>query len=83
VIRLLKAFIKITTTPLEKKLENMLQGIEVYEYGYAGYDLADQLHLIHQYKNQFDLMDRVILGLRFEDDLARSECQVILERKSL
>ena len=68
---------------MEKKKENRLNGIEIYEYDYAGYDLANQLHLIHQYKNQFDLIDRVILGLRFEDDLTRNECQVILERKSL
>mgnify|MGYP003478122153 FL=1 len=29
-----------------KKIENKLKGIEVYEYGYAGYDLANQLQLI-------------------------------------
>jgi hypothetical protein len=61
----------------------MLQGIEVYEYGYAGYDLADQLHLINQYKNQFDLINHVIIGLKFEDDLTRSDYQVIPERMAL
>lgn len=68
---------------LGKKIENQLNGIEVYEYGYAGYDLADELHLIHQYKNQFDLIDYVIIGLRFDDDLTRDAYHVIQDRMRL
>ncbi|MFH6769225.1 hypothetical protein V8G56_10795 [Gaetbulibacter aquiaggeris] len=63
-----------------KKIEKELNGVEVYEYGYAGYDLADQLHLINQYKNQFELIDYVILGLKFENDLTRVEYNVVQER---
>uniref|UniRef100_UPI004047BC0C hypothetical protein n=1 Tax=Mariniflexile sp. TaxID=1979402 RepID=UPI004047BC0C len=66
-----------------KKIENKLKGVEVYEYGYAGYDLADQLHLISQYKKQFDLIDYVVLGLKFENDLTRGEYNVVQERMAL
>ncbi|RLD26060.1 MAG: hypothetical protein DRI75_12390, partial [Bacteroidetes bacterium] len=63
-----------------KKIENSLKDVEVYEYGYAGYDLADQLHLIHQYKSTFDLIDHVILGINFEDDLIRGDYGIIADR---
>lgn len=54
-----------------RKIEKKLPGIEVYEYGYAGYDMADQLHLIYAYKEKFDLIDHVILGIKFSNDLKR------------
>ncbi len=66
-----------------KKIENNVPGIEVYEYGYAGYDFADQLHLIHSYKKQFDLIDHVILGIKFSNDLTRSEYKVVSGRLAL
>lgn len=66
-----------------KKIENRLNGEEVYEFGYAGYDLADQLHLISQYKAQFDLIDHVILGIKFENDLTRGEYNVVQKRMEL
>lgn len=66
-----------------KKIENRIQGIEVYEYGYAGYDLADELHLIHAYKNTFDKIDYVVLGLKFENDLTRAEYRVVTDRMQL
>lgn len=66
-----------------KKIENQLNGVEVYEIGYAGYDFADQLHLIHQYQSFFDLIDHVVIGLKFEDDLTRSEYSVSKERMRL
>ncbi len=66
-----------------KKIENRVAGIEVYEYGYAGYDLADQLHLISAYKDTFDKIDHVVLGLKFENDLLRSEYQVVQDRMHL
>lgn len=66
-----------------KKIENKLPGIEVYEYGYAGYDMADQLHLINAYKEQFDLIDHVILGIKFSNDLKRGKYDVVSERMKL
>ena len=68
---------------LGKKIENQLDGVEVYEYGYAGYDFADQLHLMHQYKDTFDKIDYVVLGIRFRDDLFRDEYKVIYDRMRL
>ncbi|WP_100611529.1 hypothetical protein [Confluentibacter lentus] len=65
------------------KIENKLNGVEVYEYGYAGYDLADQLHLISQYKEHFNLIDHVILGIKFENDLTRGEYHIVKERMAL
>jgi hypothetical protein len=66
-----------------KKIENKIPGVEVYEYGYAGYDMADQLHLIHQYKNQFKLIDIVILGLKYDNDLNRDVYKVEGSRLAL
>lgn len=67
-----------------KKIENSFdEAIEVYEYGYAGYDLADQLHLMNKYKKDFDLIDYVIIGLDFKSDLTRSEYKIIQDRMHL
>ncbi len=66
-----------------KKIENRLNNVEVYEFGYAGYDFADQLHLIHAYKDVFDKIDYVILGLKFENDLTRGEYNVVQDRMHL
>jgi hypothetical protein len=55
-----------------KKIENNVEGIEVYEYGFSGYDMADQLHLIHQYQDQFQYIDFVVLGLKYDNDLKRA-----------
>lgn len=66
-----------------KKIENAIPSIEVYEYGYAGYDFADQLHLVHSYKEQFDLIDHVILGIKFSNDLTRGEYNVVKSRLAL
>ncbi|MCF7568622.1 hypothetical protein L3X37_09620 [Sabulilitoribacter arenilitoris] len=63
-----------------KKIESKLTDVEVYEFGYAGYDLADQLHLIHAYKSMFNKIDHVILGLKFENDLTRGEYNIIQDR---
>ncbi|SHG36661.1 hypothetical protein [Flagellimonas flava] len=56
-----------------KKIEQQLNGVEVYEYGYAGYDLANQLHLMHSYKDEFELIDEIIVYLNYESDLERAE----------
>lgn len=66
-----------------KKLELYFDNVEVYEYGYAGYDLADQLHLIHKYKESFELIDHVIIGLNYSDDLNRGEYKIIKSRMRL
>lgn len=66
-----------------KKIEDRLIDVEVYEYGYSGYDFADQLHLIHQYKSTFDLIDHVIIGIKFENDLNRGEYNLVQERMKL
>ncbi len=66
-----------------KKMENLLPQVEVYEYGYAGYDFADQLHLIHSYKKEFDAIDHVILGIKFSNDLTRNTYQVVTGRLNL
>ena len=66
-----------------KKIEDKIQHIEVYEYGYAGYDFADQLHLINAYKAHFDLIDQVILGIKFNNDLTRGKYTVIQDRLAL
>ena len=66
-----------------KKIENVLTEYQVYEYGYAGYDLADQLNLIHQYKEDFKQIDYVFIGLDFETDLKRGEHKIIQDRMRL
>lgn len=66
-----------------KKIETTLPQIEIYEYGYAGYDFADQLHLVHSYKKDFDLIDHVILGIKFSNDLERDTYNVVSSRLSL
>ncbi|MBM1106751.1 hypothetical protein JQC67_11425 [Aurantibacter crassamenti] len=58
-----------------EKIENLLQGVSVYEYGYAGYDLANQMHLINAYAQQFALIDKIVIYLNFESDLGRAEYQ--------
>lgn len=66
-----------------KKIETLLENVEVYEFGYAGYDFADQLHLINKYNETFSLIDYVVLGLKFENDLTRGEYTVLQERMKL
>lgn len=66
-----------------QKIENKLTGFEVYEYAYAGYDFADELNLIKQYKNNFNLIDYVFIDLKFNTDLKRGEYTVIPDRMNL
>ncbi len=54
------------------KVEHELNNkIEVFEYGFSGYDLADQLHLIDAYKKDMELIDMVIIYLKFSNDIKR------------
>ncbi|MEP5341511.1 MAG: hypothetical protein ABJL44_14495 [Algibacter sp.] len=66
-----------------KKIEKKTEGLEVYEFGYAGYDLADQLHLIHQYKSTFDLIDHVVVSFNYKYDLERDKYNVLEHRMRL
>lgn len=54
------------------KIEQLLEDTEVYEYGYAGYDLANQMHLIQAYKKDFEQIDEIIIYLNYESDLQRA-----------
>ncbi len=55
------------------RIEEKVKGIEVYKYGYAGYDFANQIHLVHAYKKDFELIDEIILYLNYENDLGRGQ----------
>ena len=66
-----------------KKIEAKLNGVEVYEIGYAGYDFADQLHVMHQYQSFFDLIDHVVIGIKFENDLTRGKYGILQDRMKL
>lgn len=61
-------FYKSTGYKIETKLNNK---VEVYEYGYGGYDLANQLYLVHAYKEHFEKIDHIIFYLKYENDLER------------
>jgi len=54
-----------------KKIEDKVPNSEVYEYGYSGYDLANQMYLIKAYKKDFDLIDEIVIYLNYESDLER------------
>ncbi|PWL38506.1 hypothetical protein DKG77_09595 [Flagellimonas aquimarina] len=56
-----------------KKIENRTDEIEVYEYGYAGWDLADQLHLIHAYSDDFEKIDKIIIYVKYPMDFQRPD----------
>ena len=67
-----------------RKMELELgETIKVFEYGYAGYDMADQMHLIHAYREDFELIDRIYIKMKFSNDLNRGEYYVQNERLSL
>lgn len=65
------------------KIESKVPDVAVYEMGYAGYDFADQMHLIYQYQSFFDLIDRVVIYLKFEDDLTRPKYEILEDRLKL
>jgi hypothetical protein len=61
------------TNSIGKKIETKLNnGIEVYEYGYSGYDLANQLYLVDTYNKHFEHIDYIIFYLKYENDLKNS-----------
>lgn len=54
-----------------KKIEDRTKDLEVYEYGYAGWDLADQLHLIQAYASDFEKIDHVVIYIKYPMDFMR------------
>ena len=59
-----------------RKVERKLANIKIYEYGYPEFDLADQLHLMARNKKLFDLVDFIILEIKYPVDLLRNEYTV-------
>ncbi|WP_179020574.1 hypothetical protein [Winogradskyella forsetii] len=66
-----------------KKIEDRIPNSEVYEYGYSGYDLANQMHLIKAYKKDFDVIDEIIIYLNYESDLDRAAYEPNYDRLKL
>ena len=66
-----------------KKIEDRVSNSEVYEYGYSGYDLANQMHLIKAYKKDFDLIDEIVIYLNYENDLKRGVYEPNYDRLKL
>lgn len=56
-----------------KKIENQLPNVHVYEYGHSSADLADHLYLIQANKEDFKFIDHYIIGVKYKNDLTRSE----------
>lgn len=63
--------------------ESLLDTVEVYEYGYAGYDFANQLHLINTYEEKFKDIDEIIIYLKFDNDLERARYEPNFNRIEL
>lgn len=53
------------------KIEALMDTVQVYQFGYAGYDLANQMHLINAYEDKFEDIDRIIIYLNYQSDLGR------------
>ncbi|WP_420322288.1 hypothetical protein [Flagellimonas sp.] len=70
------------TNSIGKKIENKIDGIEVYEYGHASNDFADQLYLISKNQDHFSKIDHIVFYLRYGDDLERNQYKHI-NRKPL
>jgi hypothetical protein len=66
-----------------KKMEKSMPGVSVYEYGYAGYDMADQLHLIAAYEEDFRKIDKVVIYLKYPEDLSRDQHNAVQDRMRL
>lgn len=60
-------------TSISKRVEDKLGEVQVLKYGYAGYDFANQMHLVHAYADDFELIDEIILYMNYENDLGRGE----------
>ncbi|WP_179343940.1 hypothetical protein [Winogradskyella ursingii] len=63
-----------------KKTEALLPNTEVYEYGYDGSDFASHLYLIQAYKEDFDLIDEIIIYFNYDVHLERGEYEPNYDR---
>lgn len=64
------------TNSISRKVEKKLPNIKVLEFGYSGYHLAEEFNLIASYKHLFKDIDRVVIYMRFTDDLITGEYAV-------
>lgn len=64
------------TNSISRKVEKKLPSIKVLEFGYSGYHLAEEFNLIDSYKHLFKDIDRVVIYMRFKDDLITGEYTV-------
>ncbi len=53
---------------LGKKIEELMPGIQVYEYGYTGSSMAYQMHLVDAYQETLIDVDKIILYMKFKND---------------
>lgn len=60
-------------TSIGKRVEEKLEDVQVLKYGYAGYDFANQMHLVHAYADDFELIDEIILYMNYKNDLGRGK----------
>ncbi|MEP1488265.1 MAG: hypothetical protein ABJK28_07535 [Algibacter sp.] len=65
-----------------KKIEDKLSNIHVYEFGHSANDFADQMYLLHQNKDLFELIDHVIIRIKYEKDFIRGDYE-FYEKKPL
>lgn len=64
------------TKSISRKVEKRIPNIKVIEFGYAGYNLSDELNLIASYDHLFKDMDRVVIYMRYTDDLITGKYKV-------
>ncbi len=64
------------TNSISVMVEKQLPNIKVLEFGYAGYNFSEELNLIKSYNHLFKDIDRVIIYLRYTDDLTTGEYKV-------
>ncbi len=62
---------------LGQNIEGLLNAkYKVLEFGYAGWDLADQLHMMQAYKHLFDNIEYIVTYMQFTTDLDRDKYTV-------
>lgn len=61
---------------ISRKIEKKIPNTKVLEFGYAGYNLSEELNLITSYNHLFKDIDRVVIYMRYTDDLTVGEYKV-------
>ena len=64
------------TNSISRKIEREIPEIKVLEFGYAGYNLSEEFNLIQSYNHLFKDIDKVIVYMRYTDDLTVGEYKV-------